>query len=112
MIIPDLDDYNSLSAYAARFVRNYDEVIELWLSQRSTMVAIAVREMAIGNTAFRMSVLDYLFSLVDQDQLVMVQDFIDMTGAVSIVYDNGQVAADDVIFNDFVAYLTATGINV
>lgn len=112
MLTPDLDDYNSLTNYAARFVRDYDELIELWLSQRSTLVAIAVREQAIGNEAFSMNSLDYLFSIVDKDELISVKDFVTLTGAVSIIDDNGQIAADDVIFNDFVAYLTAIRINV
>ena len=111
MLVPDLDDYNSLTAYAARFVLNHEDLVKLWLSQRSTMVAIAVREQAIGNEAFNLKSLDYLFSLVDEDSLVTVKDFVTLTGAVSILEEDGQVAADDVVFNDFVAYLTALGIN-
>ena len=62
-MIPDYDDYYSLTAYARRFIRTPMREIEGWLSQRSTIAAIADWEDRNGNESFRSSsiILSLLF---------------------------------------------------
>ena len=52
-MIADYDDYYSLTGYARRFVRDPMREIDGWLSQKSTIAAIADWEMRNGNEHFR-----------------------------------------------------------
>ena len=111
-MIPDYDDYYSLTAYARRFVRDPMRQIEFWLSQRSTVAAITDWERRNGNESFRESSVDYLFQKADRDEIITVPDLIALTSCQGLALDGDEVIADIDLYNDFVAYLTAKGINL
>ncbi len=111
-MIPDYDDYYSLSAYARRFVRDPFRQIEGWLSQRSTVAMITDWERRNGNESFRESSVPYLFERADRDEVITVPDFIALTSCQGLALDGDEVIADISIYNDFVAFLTARGINI
>ena len=112
LMLPDYDDYYSLTAYAGRFVREPMRQIEYWLSQRSTVAAITAWEKRNGNESFRDSAVEYLFGKADRDEIITVPDFIALTSCQGLALNGGDVIADIDIYNDFVAYLTVKGINV
>ena len=62
-MIPDYDDYYSLTAYARRFIKTPMREVEGWLSQRSTVAMITDWERRNGNDSFRESSVPYLFAL-------------------------------------------------
>lgn len=107
----DYDDFYSLTRYASRFVRNPGDVISAYLSQRSTAVAVAALEMKEGNGSFRQSALEELFRRADADEMTTAHEFVLLTGCSCIMEADGEVVADLAIYNDFVAYLTASGVN-
>ena len=111
-MLPDYDDYYSLTAYAGRFVKEPMRQIEYWLSQRSTVAAITAWERRNGNESFRESSVEYLFGKADRDEIITVPDFIALTSCQGLALNGGDVIADIDIYNDFVAYLTVKGINV
>ena len=111
-MIPDYDDYYSLTGYARRFVRDPMREIDGWLSQKSTIAAIADWEMRNGNEHFRSEQIPFLFERIGKDEVVSIEDLIAMTACQGIAMDGEEVIADIDIFNDFVAFLTARGINV
>ena len=86
--------------------------IDGWLSQRSTIAAIADWEKRNGNERFRQEQIPFLFEKVDKDEVITVEDLIAMTGCLGIALDGEEVIADIDIFNDFVAFLTARGVNI
>ena len=111
-MIPDYDDYYSLTGYARRFVRNPMREIDGWLSQKSTIAAIADWEMRNGNEHFRSDQIPFLFERVEKDEVVTIEDLVAMTACQGIALDGEEVIADIDIFNDFVAFLTARGVKV
>ena len=111
-MIPDYDDYYSLTAYCRRFIRTPMREIEGWLSQRSTVAAIALWEKRNGNDSFRESSIPYLFEKANRDEVITVSDFIALTSCQGLALDGEEVIADIDIYNDFVAFLTARGINI
>ena len=111
-MIPDYDDFYSLTAYARRFIKTPMREIEGWLSQRSTVAMITDWERRNGNESFRESSVPYLFERADRDEVITVPDFIALTSCQGIAMDGDEVIADISIYNDFVAFLTARGINI
>lgn len=111
-MIPDYDDYYSLTAYARRFVRDPMRQIEGWLSQRSTIAAVADWENRNGNESFRSGNIPYLFERADKDEVITVPDFIALTSCQGLAMDGEEVIADIALYNDFVSFLTARGINI
>ncbi len=111
-MIPDYDDYYSLTGYARRFVKNPMKEIDGWLSQKSTVAAIANWESRHGNDSFRADQIPYLFERIDKDDILSPDDFIALTECRSLALDGEEVIGDIEIFNDFVAFLTARGINI
>ena len=111
-MIPDYDDYYSLTGYARRLVKNTVREIDGWLSQKSTIAAIADWERRNGNEHFRHEQIPFLFEKIEKDEVITVEDLIALTACQGIAMDGEEVIADIDIFNDFVAFLTARGINV
>ena len=111
-MIPDYDDYYSLTAYCRRFIRTPMREIEGWLSQKSTVAAIVDWEKRNGNESFRESSIPYLFERAERDEVITVPDFIALTSGQGLALDGEEVIADIDIYNDFVAFLTARGVNV
>ena len=108
----DLDDYYSLTGYAARFVRNPELEVSLYLSERSTLIMIELWEEGHGNSAFRYDQMEYALDAVSRDEMIEPQHLIALLSLSCIaIGDSGDVIADLDIYNDFVAFLTARGIN-
>ncbi len=111
-MIPDYDDFYSLTGYARRFVRDPMREIDGWLSQKSTIAAITDWERRNGNGSFRDNQVPYLFERAERDEVLTVEDFIALTSCQGLAMDGEEVIADIDIFNDFVAFLTARGVNI
>ena len=108
----DLDDFYSLTSYASRFLKDPDAFITLYFSQKSTAAAVAACEMKSGDgSSVRQDMLPVLFERAERDEMTTAREFIALTGCGCVSVDDGEVSADIAIYNDFVAYLTATGIN-
>ena len=112
MAMFDLDDFYSLTRYAARFTADSDTQVTLYLSQKSTAAAVAACEMRGGDGSFRFDALPELYARADRDETTAAHEFVALTGCRCISISDGDVSADISIYNDFVAYLTAKGINV
>ncbi len=106
----ELDEYYSLTGYASRFSSEPERLIDLYVSQKSTAAMIAVLERKHG-TSFREDSIDILYRRAENDEVTPIRHFIAITGCQSITVENGEVMADIAVYNDFVAYLTASGIN-
>ena len=65
-----------------------------------------------GDGSFRFDALPELYARADRDETTAAHEFVALTGCRCISVSDGDVSADISIYNDFVAYLTAKGINV
>ena len=111
MIIPDLDDYYSLSEYVGRFSSKKDLNIALWLSQVSTLSIIELWETNNGNTEFRREVVPHFIEQIENDELLDIDDVIAKLNIVGIVRRDMETFAVQSLYYDFVSYLTQKKIN-
>ncbi|MBO5770845.1 MAG: hypothetical protein J6R23_06295 [Spirochaetales bacterium] len=111
MIVPDLDDYYSLTEYVSRFSSKAEVNIALWLSQISTLSIIELWETSNGNSEFRKENVPFFLDKIENDELLDIDQVISALNITGIVRDGIQILASQSLYYDFVSYLTQKRIN-
>lgn len=111
MLIPDYDDYYSLTEYVGRFSSKTDLNISLWLSQVSTLSIIQLWEEGNGNSEFRSESVPYFIGKIENDELLDIDETISALGLLGLRRDGVEVIAHQSLYYDFVSYLTQKKIN-
>ena len=102
---------SALGLYADDESRYEMKLKEAFVS-RSGFVMVQHLKHPDGNEHFRSDQIPFLFERVEKDEVVTIEDLVAMTACQGIALDGEEVIADIDIFNDFVAFLTARGVNV
>ena len=111
MFTPDYDDYYTLDDYAARFVSDIKDTINVYFNQVSTMNLITLWEMRNGNDLFSPGEMELLCDEIRSGKEFTPDEIRTRCNILSYFIEDGKVVADLDVYNEFVAFLGRYRIN-
>ena len=112
MYTPDYDDYYSLRKYAARFISDVDETIDVYFSRPSVLNLVTFWELSNDPDVFRQSQMEIWHSRAMDGEDISLKDLVTTCNLQCVIFDGDDIIAHETVYNDFVAWLTELGINV